>query len=403
MTAPAAYSIDERTLVGTERPATPQALADLLAGLAADGRAAVPVGGGTQLALGNALAADAVAVSTAAFDAIHVFEPDDLTLSVGAGMTLATLQALLGERGQWLPIEAPHPDRATIGGLIATGWSDPRRLGHDTIRDLLIGVGSAHPSGTVTKAGGLVVKNVSGFDMMRIYHGALGTLGVIVSANFKTLPRPRAERTLLSTFPALADALAAARRVLDSRIRPSAVEVTGAGEAWTLAVRLDGRPGAVTLMATEATAAIAAPVETRDDADSRAWWQQFLDDRAGDSPSAATLRATTRPRALPDLAATLARAAGDVGAAVDRWTIAPGLGTVRAEVAEATGSAGFQTLRSAAIAAAEATTIIAAPAAWKQGIDVWGATPATIDISRALKEQFDPQRVLNPGRFAGFI
>lgn len=403
MTATGNITIDDRPLGGPERPATPQALADLLATLAASGAAAAPVGGGTRPGLGNPLATDAVAVSTAAFDAVHVFEPDDLTLSIGAGMTLATLQRILGERGQWLPIEAPHPERTTIGSLIATGWSDPRRLGHDTIRDLLIGVSCAHPSGTVTKAGGLVVKNVSGFDMMRVYHGSLGTLGVLVSANFKTLPRPRAERTLLLDAPGLDAALAAARRVLDGRIRPSAVEVTGAGDAWTVAVRLDGRPGAVALMAGEASASLGGAPESRDDADSRAWWQQFLDDRAEDAGAAATLRAATRPRALPDLATTLLAAANATGAQVTRWTIAPGLGTVRADLAAATGPEAFRAFRAATLAAADTTTVLSAPALWKAGIDVWGETPSTIDIMRNLKEQFDPQRVLNPGRFAGFI
>ena len=403
MTVTGNMTIDDRPLSGPERPATPQALADLLASMAADGRAAVPFGGGTRLGLGNLMATDAVAISTAAFDAVHVFEPDDLTLSVGAGMTLATLQDILGERGQWLPIEAPHPDRTTIGSLVVTGWSDPRRFGHDTIRDLLIGVSCAHPSGTVTKAGGLVVKNVSGFDMMRIYHGSLGTLGVIVSANFKTLPRPRAERTLLLDAPGLDAALAAARRVLDGRIRPSAIEVTGAGEAWTVAVRLDGRPGTVTLMAGEVAAALGGTPDSRDDADSRAWWQQFLDERASAGGGVAAIRAATRPRALADLAATMMAAATVSSSTVSRWTIAPGLGTVRAELAEESGAVGFHTFREATLAAAETTTVIAAPAAWKAGIDVWGETSETLDIMRNLKEQFDPLRVLNPGRFAGFI
>ena len=101
---------------------------------------------------------------------------------------MPTSSASLAERGQTLPVDVADAEHATIGGMIATAMAGPRRFGSGTLRDLLIGIAVAYPDGTVGKAGGLVVKNVTGFDLMRLHLGALGTLGVIVSANFKVLP-----------------------------------------------------------------------------------------------------------------------------------------------------------------------------------------------------------------------
>ena len=139
-------------------------------------------------------------LSTEHLAGIIDYEPTDLVLSVGAGARFGDVQAVLAEHGQRLPLDPPGAADATIGGLIATGRWGPLRYSAGTLRDLLIGISVAHPSGTVSKAGGMVVKNVSGYDMPRLYLGSLGTLGVVVSANFKVLPRPRAEATVIVVY-----------------------------------------------------------------------------------------------------------------------------------------------------------------------------------------------------------
>ena len=179
------------------RSGTAEEAAELLAGAAKRGQAVAPVGSGTALSLGNPPERLDLILSTERLRGIIDYEPTDLVLSVGAGAKLGDVQAVLGEHGQRLPIDPPGGGEATIGGLVATGRWGPLRHNAGTLRDLLIGISVAHPSGTVTRAGGMVVKNVSGYDLPRLYHGSLGTLGVIVSANFKVLPRPRAEATLV--------------------------------------------------------------------------------------------------------------------------------------------------------------------------------------------------------------
>ncbi|MBA3414336.1 MAG: FAD-binding oxidoreductase, partial [Chloroflexia bacterium] len=227
--------------------------ADEVAAVLAEGArrkfACAPIGGGTKLALGNPLERLDVALSTRRLGGVIDYVPTDLVLSVGAGAKVGDVQAILAEHGQGLPIDAPAD--ATIGGLIATALAGPRRLGYGTLRDLLIGIAVAHPGGTVTHAGGMVVKNVSGFDLPRVYHGSLGTLGVIVSANFKVLPLPRHETTILAAYDSLAEALAAAGRVRGSRLRPTALEVTNSGGGWGIAVRLEGRPDTLSPAADE--------------------------------------------------------------------------------------------------------------------------------------------------------
>ncbi|MEA2598117.1 MAG: glycolate oxidase binding subunit, partial [Thermomicrobiales bacterium] len=218
-------TVDGYTPIRIVEPERPSDVAEVLADAAAEGLAVTPIGGGTSLGLGNVPERLDIGLSTNRLRGIIDYEPADLTLSVAAGSPFADVQAVLAEHGQTLPIEVPHPDRATIGGLIATALAGPRRYGAGTLRDLLIGVSAAHPSGTVTKAGGMVVKNVTGFDLMRLYLGSLGTLGVLVSANFKVLPLPRFEATLLVTYSALAPALDAANRIRVGRVQPVSLEV----------------------------------------------------------------------------------------------------------------------------------------------------------------------------------
>jgi FAD/FMN-containing dehydrogenase len=120
--------------------------------------------------------------------------PEDMTVTVEAGITLAVLQGLLARQGQWLPIDPPAAERATIEEILATDASGPRRFGYGTIRENLIGIRVALADGRVIKAGGKVVKNVAGFDLCKLFVGSRGGLGVIVEATFKLRPLPEAEQ-----------------------------------------------------------------------------------------------------------------------------------------------------------------------------------------------------------------
>lgn len=399
--------IDDHSPSDIVAPANAAEAAEILADAAARGLAVAPVGGGTSLALGNVPRRLDVALLTKRLRGIIDYEPADLTVSVAAGSRFADVLAVLAEHGQTLPIEVPRPARATIGGLIATAMAGPRRLGAGTMRDLLIGISAAHPSGTVTKAGGMVVKNVTGFDLMRLYHGSLGTLGVIVSANFKVLPLARSESTVLAAYREPADAIAASTRIRSSRVRPVALEVVADGDGWQVAARIEGREETVRLLVAEAREVLAADSRVLDGPDSAAWWRTYVERQAlDDVDDAAVVRCAVRPKTTGELLHGVIRVLRENDARADVLAASPGLGTVtiRCSLARSEDPAPrFRAVQAALQAIADHTTVMAAPADWKRGIDVWGSPPATLDVMRAMKREFDPHGVLNPGRYAGGI
>ena len=148
-----------------------------------------------------------------------------MTVSVEAGLTLAELNAALRSAGQQLPLDPPHPDYTTIGALIATDSAGPLRLSQGTVRDSLIGIKVVLADGRVITGGGRVVKNVAGYDMMKLFTGSFGTLGIVVEANFKVRPRPEQEAVFVLPAPTTEAACSLARHVLAAPITPLWVEV----------------------------------------------------------------------------------------------------------------------------------------------------------------------------------
>jgi glycolate oxidase FAD binding subunit len=163
-----------------------------------------------------------------------------MTVKVETGITLAALQELVGRRGQWLPLDPPQPERLTIAELLSSNLSGPRRVGYGTIRDYLIGLQVALPDGRLAASGGNVVKNVAGYDMMKLFVGARNTLGFPVEATFKLLPRPQAEVFVQSVSYRLEDIDRLTNAVLDSPLTPSVLDwYTGLTSApWADGLRL---------------------------------------------------------------------------------------------------------------------------------------------------------------------
>ena len=208
---PAAYPIDGRTPEQAWRPGSAEEVAALLAsGGSAAGQVVAPQGGRTALSLGRPLARYDVALDLSGLDSAVAYEPDDVTVTVGAGMSLRALQSMLAEYGQYLPIDPPPDGRVSIGGLLATARPGAWRGQLPTARDLLLGATVAMPSGELVRTGGRVVKNVSGYDLHRLHTGALGVFGVIVEASFKLATLPPATRSLAVPHDRIEDASALA-------------------------------------------------------------------------------------------------------------------------------------------------------------------------------------------------
>jgi FAD/FMN-containing dehydrogenase len=168
------------------------------------------------------------------------YTPEDMTVTVEAGVTLAQLQARLAEHNQWLPIDPPGADTLTIGALLAANRSGPRRFGYGTIREHLLGIKVVLADGRVIKAGGKVVKNVAGYDLCKLFVGSHGTLGVIVEATFKVLPRPESELFLKRTSAQLDELAPLLQQVNQSPLTPVVLDLHGSGAGHTFVLGLAG-------------------------------------------------------------------------------------------------------------------------------------------------------------------
>ncbi|MBA4149000.1 MAG: FAD-binding oxidoreductase [Verrucomicrobia bacterium] len=164
-------------------------------------------------------------LNLSALNKIIEHRPEDMTVTVEAGKTVAALQTELRKQGQWLPIDPPNPETLTIGSLLAENLNGPRRLGFGTIRDWLIGIRVALADGTLIRSGGKVVKNVAGYDLMKAFVGSRGTLGVIVEATFKLRPVPEVESFAETTCDSLESADKLIQQVVDSPLCPVVLDL----------------------------------------------------------------------------------------------------------------------------------------------------------------------------------
>jgi len=347
------------------------------------GLAVVPTGSGTKLAWGAPPERVDVLLDLGRLDALVVHAAGDLIAVVGAGRRLDVLQADLASAGQWLAVDPPRG--GTMGGLVATATSGPTRLLHGPVRDLVIGTTMVRADGVVARSGGKVVKNVAGYDLGKLLSGSYGTLGVVTQVAVRLHPLP--EATGWVTVPVRSSAHAAdlVQRLIHSHLVATAVELDRpATGPSTLALRLDGiRPG-VQARTSDACALLGDGVEDPDGAPD--WW--------GIEPGGEVLLKVTHE--VASLAAALEACAGlDV-----RGSAA--VGTLYASAPAADAAAALERLRLAAPTFGGAVVVLDAPAELKAALDVWGPVRG-LDLMRRVKDQFDPTRVLSPGRFVGGI
>ena len=353
------------TKTSVEKPRTVEELASTLAEARAAGQAVVPVGGGRASGMGGVLERAGVELHTTLLDRVIEHEPADMVVSVEAGITLEALQAQLAKSGQFLPLDPFASPGHTIGGLLATGWSGPLRQRYGSARDFLIGIRVALADGRLASAGGRVVKNVSGYDLMKLHYGAMGALGVIVAASFKVFPLPLHDVTVKS-----GEGWDGALRALSLPLAPVAVELFSDGRVLA---RFFGSPDAVT-----ATVAELGWKES----DASAWR-----DHARRAPARWARIAAPAAR-LRDLLDALPAGAS--------WWASPGAGIAHWTFDDA---AQVREVRARAEAAGGSVFLLEATDEVKREVGAWGTAGDTLDVMRKLKAAFDPDRVLNPGRF----
>ncbi len=344
----------------TVAPATVEDLAAVLR-VASEHRLPVLVwGAGTHQGYGGRIVDPAIVVSTARFGDID-WHPDDLTVTVGAGVTVGNLEATLAERNQTavLPEDA---EGATVGGVLAAGLSGWRRLRYGPTRDRVLGVTIVTGDGRVVRAGGVTVKNVAGYDLSRLIVGSLGRLGVIVEATLKLWPVPRAALTVTDVD---------ADQAHEAAYRPLGIVET---EQDTRVI-LGGAPGEV-----EAEAALLGGSP-----EPGPRWP---------GPLTEPIRMTVR------VPARHLRAAVDMLPPGSQYRAAIGVGELR-YASRTFDHDGAALVREWAESVGGGLTVISAPGDVYQRFDPWGSPPRSLPIQRRLVDRFDPAGVCNPGRLPG--
>src|ERR1700733_15873782 len=221
-------------------PGSPEELAQCLAEAGSRNQQITLLGHSSKSRMGGAIAPSDVTISTAALNTVLEYEPRDLTISVGAGITYCELSRILAEHQQMIPLDPPFSERATMGGIVAANTSGPRRRLYGSARDMVIGMTFATLEGKLVKTGGMVVKNVAGLDMGKLMIGSFGTLAAMATLNFRLYPMPAGTRTFVQDFDKIADVMAARDEVLKSRLQPAAIDILKGGGKYQLAIQAGG-------------------------------------------------------------------------------------------------------------------------------------------------------------------
>jgi glycolate oxidase FAD binding subunit len=365
-------------------------LAALLAQANHDGTPIYPRGGGTKSGWWAGAAATAATVSTTSLAPLIDHCAGDLTATVGAGMTLAAVNAALARSGQWLPLDPPASDRATIGGIVAANDSGPRRHKHGVPRDLIIGVEMVRADGTVARAGGKVVKNVAGYDLARMLCGSRGSLALVASATFKLAPLAPVSRTVIATARSARACAELALAVAASPTAPSAIEIES--PPHRLLIRFESTARAADVQADAAAARCraqgAATAIVADD-DERLLWTAYEQTVWGGAIDGVIAKVSV----LPTEVGELVEQPGTV-LAVGRAA----LGVVFLRADGATAADGWlDGLRARAERRGGSAVVVKASAALEGRLDIWGRLAGSRSLMRAVKARFDPNNILNPG------
>ncbi|GAA1883315.1 FAD-binding oxidoreductase [Actinomadura bangladeshensis] len=358
--------------------------ADVMRVAAEKGLAVVPRGAETRLDWGTPPERCDLLVDTHRLDKLIEHTAGDLVAKAEAGLPMEVLAERLAEHRQRLALDVPLPG-STVGGTIASGAAGPLRTLYGTPRSLVIGLTVVRADGQVARSGGKVVKNVAGYDLGRLFSGSFGTLGLIVEATFRLHPVPAASTYVTCAVSGPEDAHDAVQSVLHSPVAPSAVEYIGPG---TVSVLLEGVPDGVAARARQTAELLGENAEITDSAP----------DGWGRYPDGTTLiDIGAPPPALPELLTLLGPEVALTWSGSGHGHVGLAAETPPDEVADVLGR-----LRDVLGRHRGHAIVRYAPEGVRGEIDLWGPVPA-LTLMRRVKDQFDPDHRLSPGRFVGGI
>ncbi len=431
----ASYEIDGKVPITAIRPGSAAEVAEIVKFAAAEKMSIVACGARSKLAIGSPPSRYDVALDLTRLDRVMAYDPDDLTLSVEAGVPLRTLAQTLAEHNQFLPLAVPFLNQTTMGGLIASGVDSPLRQFYGTARDFLLGMEFVTGEGVAAKSGGRVVKNVTGYDLHKLMIGALGTLGVITRVNFKTFPMPIQTRGFVARFPTEEPAFDLRNRIMRSALTPLTMEIFSPHVAelfesdcaaqcdpepmpaevlsrteWTLSTSYTGNDKVLARYALDlqqtAEKAGATATAVLGESLQPAWTRkrEFIPIVLASSPAATIFKISVLPTGMAE-AIAVAQQAAETKAL--RWAaMGRGAGIIYfallpREVSQDTKQSVTlvaDTINATCAKLQGHATIPWCPSDWKPSLKIWGPPRPDAALMQKIKNVFDPLNILSPGR-----
>lgn len=383
-------------------PGNSAQIAEVLRFAQGNGLSVMPTGGGTKLEWGNPVKAG-IELNLQRLSELREHAWQDMTCTVQAGCTWAAMQSRLAEHGQMVALDPLWPERATVGGIIATNESGALRLKYGGLRDLIIGMTVVLTDGTVARSGGKVVKNVAGYDLHKLMTGSFGTLGVMTEVNFRLHPAEQCARTWTITArePQTAAASAFAERlptVLDSQMALPSAQIRSSKESCALDVRMAGIPECFDAYEDQIRT-IFAGFEIAE-SDEEVWRER---QRIFGSDVQFILKISAVPNETCQILSELQEWARSQDADLAAAAQATGLITAGFNSSPGSSVTLIERLRERIGTSGGSVLLLRIPEGLRSEIDVWGTLPNALPLMREIKRRFDPARILNPGRFVGNI
>ncbi|MDJ0746359.1 MAG: FAD-binding oxidoreductase [Xenococcaceae cyanobacterium MO_167.B27] len=399
------YVTSDPNLICGVFPDTVETLASVVEAANAKGWCIIPCGNGSKLDWGGLTDNIKLVVSTIKCDRILEHAVGDLTVTVEAGVKLVDLQATLAATNQFLPIDPAYPQQATIGGIVATADTGSLRNRYGGIRDLILGLSFVRADGKIAKAGGRVVKNVAGYDLMKLFTGSYGTLGIITQVTFRTYPLPQASQTILviGEEKKIQQLIQSLR---NSGLTPVAADVVSAsvmkqlsvGEDIGLLVRFQTIPESITEQSRQLKSMMQPlglqGIEYSEQDEEKLWHQLSEIIRIPHSTTAIICKLGL----LPTQAVNLLNELNDH--TWGRIHIGSGLGELQLLNEELEN---LSKMRSHCEIHQGFLSILTAPKSVKQKIESWGYTGNTVNLMKTIKQKFDPNQIFKPNSFVNKI
>ena len=393
----------------------------------------IPRGNGTKLEMGGIPKKVDLILSTGRLNRMTDCDCDNLTLSVESGITLNEVQKSLAKegRGYFLPLDPPFTEKATLGGIVATNSSGPKRLLYGTARDMIIGIKAVFPNGDIVVSGGKTVKNVSGYDMCKLLIGSFGTLGILYEMTFKLLPLPEKEATILIPFTNLDEVNGFIHEILHSQFIPASIETLNAVAVkkikypvpmppngnYLVAIGLEGvgegierQVSGLSDMGKKHGALEAVTLNSEKH---HALWialRDFPQDLKEDYPNLISLKSNFLISKWGEMLKSYERIVQERGLDC-AFLCHSGNGILYSYILSEKNLRSkigslielIEKLKSEAVKNEGNLVVESSPLSIKKKADVWGQSRSDSQIMHRLKEQIDPTGILNPGRFIGGI